>query len=207
MNILRFISEQILPTPAAVRACRGVQASDMERYYLPRQLTTLSTVALADYREPAIRNAIIANKFHADRHAAQLLACLLSRWCEDQPTSVVIIPIPLSARRLHKRGHNQVETVARCVRLSDTIGPQIRTALKRVRDTAPQTSLARGARAKNVTGAFAVTSIDLADVPPNTTIVLLDDVITTGTTMAAARAALAPHLPPHVELTCIALAH
>ena len=74
--------------------------------------------------------------------------------------------------------------------------------MKRVRDTRPQTELARNERISNMRKAFIIKQPQQI---VGKHIVLLDDVTTTGATLHAAKAALLLHHPASV--TCIALAH
>jgi ComF family protein len=90
----------------------------------------------------------------------------------------LIIPVPLHRRRLRQRGFNQALVLAR------TFFPDRRTcidsaSLVRVRHTAPQTGLSGTARRKNIHGAFEVAGNRCC----GQTILLLDDVFTTGTTV------------------------
>ena len=95
---------------------------------------------------------------------------------------VTLVPIPLGAKRLRSRGYNQAE------RLAPDLGAvrdlPVRTVLRRRRDTPSQTSLPPEQRASNVAGAF------VAPAPLSGTFVLVDDVCTTGATLAEAAAAL-----------------
>ena len=95
---------------------------------------------------------------------------------------VTLVPIPLGAKRLRSRGYNQAERLARD--LGAVRDLPVRTVLRRRRDTPSQTSLTPEQRASNVAGAF------VAPAPLSGTFVLVDDVCTTGATLAEAAAAL-----------------
>ena len=77
----------------------------------------------------------------------------------------------------------------------------------RSKDTTPQTSLTKAERLTNMTDAFAVVNAQKLASIKKCTVVLIDDVITTGSTLKVARAALAPLLPPDTKLITLALAH
>jgi predicted amidophosphoribosyltransferase len=101
--------------------------------------------------------------------------------------------VPLHADRLHERGLNQAERLARQAArwLGRPVAPRL---LQRCRATAPQTSLEAGARRANVAGAFVAAPSAAAwlrrQPRPIGHVALVDDVLTTGATAAAAAAAL-----------------
>jgi ComF family protein len=99
---------------------------------------------------------------------------LLARQARSFPD--VIIPTPLSTRRYRERGFNQAIELARPI--SAAIGVPWRADLViRQRDTREQTGLRRKERRRNVRGAFA-----LCKPLPARHVVILDDVVTTGST-------------------------
>jgi predicted amidophosphoribosyltransferase len=79
------------------------------------------------------------------------------------------------------------------------------TILIKTKDTPPQTTLQRQARLKNIKDAFVAMTPKI--MPEPATLIIVDDVVTTGATLMAARAALTPQLPPTTQIICLALAH
>ena len=103
-----------------------------------------------------------------------------------------IIPVPLHPNRLAERGYNQSEQLARgiCEGLSQNnhSTPELATAiLVRDRDTPHQLGQGREERLRNLTGAFTVEQIETIQ---QKTILLVDDVLTTGATLAECAATL-----------------
>ena len=97
----------------------------------------------------------------------------------------LVVPVPLHRRRLRQRGYNQSWLLARQVfgkRIS-AHAPMLRDdVLVRVRDTPSQTGLSRDRRRRNVRGAFSVSDRQAV---AGKQILVVDDVVTTGETMAA----------------------
>jgi predicted amidophosphoribosyltransferase len=110
------------------------------------------------------------------------------------------IPIPLASKRLRQRGYNQSEVLARALARTWRT-PVLPDLLIRTRETPTQTALTPGTRLANVAGAFALRIDDcglrIGSLPiksairnPQFTMVLVDDVFTTGATLAEAARAL-----------------
>ncbi|TBR36044.1 MULTISPECIES: ComF family protein [Dyella] len=118
-------------------------------------------------------------KFGRDLAAGR---CLSTLWLQQAwPTELpkAIVPVPLSTQRLRHRGYNQALELARP--LAKAMGvPLMRDVLRRTRPTSAQTDLARLARRKNVRGAFQVRHGTV--LPAH--VALVDDVMTTGATLA-----------------------
>ncbi len=98
----------------------------------------------------------------------------------------VVIPVPLFGRRQKKRGYNQSELLARAFCQKTGIALDVKS-LVRVRDTGSQTKLGRTARVTNMSGAFEVKNPAAVT---GKTILLIDDVATTGSTLEACAQAL-----------------
>lgn len=97
-----------------------------------------------------------------------------------------VIPVPLFKKRARKRGYNQSELLARAFCKETGIALDV-TSLVRVRDTGSQTKLGREARVANMTGAFEVKNPAAVK---GKTVLLIDDVATTGSTLEACAQAL-----------------
>jgi ComF family protein len=113
----------------------------------------------------------------------------------------LVLPIPLHPKRRQKRGYNQAELLANhlCHQLQLPSEPM---ALRRVRDTRPQVDLNTWARQANVAGAFEAERGWVR----GKSIVLIDDVCTTGSTLSAAASALLSAGAQTVSGYCLARA-
>jgi len=110
---------------------------------------------------------------------------MVSYWQDIHLPADVIVPVPLHARRLRERGYNQAALLAR--ELGKGVGlPVLENALIRVRDTSPQVDLGAEERRENVRGAFHLPDDRLV----GKSVLLVDDVYTTGATLEACSLAL-----------------
>lgn len=140
--------------------------------------------------EGLLRQMILSFKFGRDlahgRVLGQLLVSALARTETFHPDGPdLVAPVPLHPRRLCWRGFNQSLELARAV--SARLGrPIAARALRRIRPTVPQSSLPGRERLANIQGAFAG---DPAHVRGRS-ILLIDDVMTTGATIDTAARAL-----------------
>jgi len=110
---------------------------------------------------------------------------LLRRLAPSVPGAApeLVVPVPLHPRRLRERGFSPAALLALAL-AREVRAPFAPVLLARLRDTKSQTSLSRGERRRNVAGAFAALR------PAPARVWLVDDVATTGSTLAEAAAAL-----------------
>lgn len=135
-----------------------------------------ATVAALAYRFPA-DVLVHALKFQGELALAPLLGGLLAAAVADTARVDVVIPVPLSPRRLADRGCNQAMELARPA--ARARGARLDPALcERARDTPAQLGLPYAERAANVRGAFAAPRL-LAGL----SVAVVDDVMTTGATL------------------------
>jgi ComF family protein len=137
----------------------------------------------------AIAEAITRMKYQGRPDIARPLGDLLWRALEPRAGSLrgcVVVPVPLHPGRLAERGFNQSALVAR--RVAKHLGaPLAAVALARARDTPRQATLDRHARQNNVAGAFRTRAPGRVR---GRTVLLVDDVRTTGATLEACAGAL-----------------
>ncbi len=144
---------------------------------IKREPPFASTFAPFEYAHP-LDLLLVRLKFSRSLAAGRVLGQLaLDAFAEDKvATPQAIVPVPLHRDRLRERGYNQALELARA--FSDALGVPVREILVRRRATAAQSDLDAAARRRNVRGAFDVIGDDL---PVH--VALIDDVMTTGTTI------------------------
>ena len=98
----------------------------------------------------------------------------------DMQGYTIIMPVPLHIRRLRERGFNQSLLLAKVLSARYAI-PLDFVTLRRERDTPPQTTMGRKERQANIKGAFAVADKERVR---EQHVLLIDDVYTTGSTLA-----------------------
>jgi ComF family protein len=137
-----------------------------------------TTVALFHYAPP-VDTLVQQLKFGQGLHLARLFAELLSDRLADAPRPDCILPVPLHPRRQCERGFNQALEIARPLARRLSCRVDIATCV-RARATPPQAQLSAVQRRRNLRDAFRIAR-------PLTVrhIALLDDVMTTGSTLAA----------------------
>jgi ComF family protein len=137
--------------------------------------------------EGGLRELIHLLKYEQVRPAANVLGRMLAEVIVDlEPDfhrgAIAVVPVPLHARKLRQRGFNQSELVAQAaLKLRPSRGKLALNSrvLARVRDTRSQIGLTPHQRRENIRGAFAVTHPSQV---VGREILLVDDVLTTGTT-------------------------
>jgi ComF family protein len=160
------------------------------------------TVALYHYALP-VDHFIRELKFHQQLGLARLLGeQLAGKLATEKTRPDLIIPVPLHRARLRERGYNQALEIARPLARSLGVPLDFRS-LVRVRATAPQTGMTVEARRKNLRGAFALRNETAVR---NLRVALVDDVLTTGSTVQAAAKCLRTAGAHEVDIWVIARA-
>lgn len=167
------------PHAQAVESCSSCQGRD---------LPFRRVIAAARYDGPVL-NMIHQLKFDKALDVAPILGSMLARRLAEANFVAeidLIVPMPLHWTRRFLRGFNQAEEIARTV--GTALGRPVRAGvLRRTKRTAQQATLSRELRLTNPVGAF---SVPRPGSVRGKTILLVDDVLTTGATAAEAARAL-----------------
>jgi ComF family protein len=159
--------------------------------------------AAAYFEDNPIRPAIHFLKYRNHKAIAQILGQLLVNACQKYGVETdVVVPVPLHPTRLRERGYNQSELLANEVGALLNL-PVDTHRLQRTRHTKSQMKLGATERHQNVADAFACQGQALL----GRTVLLIDDVCTTGSTLDACACALKQHGVTSVWGVTLAKAH
>jgi ComF family protein len=142
------------------------------------------------------RRALHALKYDGERRLAPLMGrAVARRWAHAGAAGDALVPVPASPDRVRERGYDQAALIA--LEAGRRLSLPVLPLLERTRATTAQFDLDRAARATNLVDAFRVRPAVASDSTPRAAVdvrdrwlVLVDDVVTTGATLAACAAAL-----------------
>lgn len=187
-------SEEVLCTPCNIHLPRTHYAdnaydNEMARLFFKR-LPIERAAALFFYQPHSPSGQMI---YHLKYHGQYSLGRALGRLAAQEMAQQgffdgidIVVPLPLSRRREHERGYNQSLMIAEGI-ADVTHLPIASKAVRRVRDTPSQTTLRHAERADNTEGAFLLASTDGFE---GRHVLIVDDIVTTGSTVCACGAAL-----------------
>lgn len=176
--------EALLPVPPGCARCGQPGPDD------PCGACRASPPPFDAVRAGGLFGGPLADAIHAFKYGGRpALSRPLGAWLARQvpvPAGAIVVSVPLGRARRVARGYDQAALLADALARASGRGVRrLRGALRRIRETPPQVGQSRAERARNVAGAFqarpAVSGRDLF---------LVDDVVTTGATAAAAAGAL-----------------
>ncbi len=161
---------------------------------MPHDILGVRITTLMEYQNAPVEDLIRSLKYDGSSHAAKLAGSILTDFLREEIASahtfsarkILLVPVPLHKSRARERGWNQIELVLQALPQEfrdGSIATYAQGALVRTRATKPQTRLPRSERLSNVAGAFAVTDESLVR---DAHVFLIDDVTTTGATLANA---------------------
>lgn len=148
----------------------------------------LRSVESAVWLGKEAREIVHGLKYGYQPRLALLMADTMHAHLEGPRGSPALVPVPTTRSRRRRRGYNQAELVARALAGRWRL-PVWSTLVSRRDDHGSQTALTPGARLANVAGVFHVRKRGPEAVGSGP-LLLIDDVLTTGATLAAVAAAL-----------------
>jgi ComF family protein len=186
-------------------ACRKTLPRCVKGFQKMPQIPHVTGVLAAFYYEQGIDKAIKKMKFSHQPVLSETLAYLLYDEMMKEPSVSefdFIVPIPMHPGKKRRRGYNQSELVGRY--LSRYLDIPLKTdILCKIRNTRPQSRLNREERLRNLDGVFIVKNSPELE---GKIILLVDDVVTTGTTLNTCAKILLENGASGVFSTVIAIA-
>jgi ComF family protein len=209
-TIITEVLDAVLPPHARTLRTKERTFDDIPLTVAIHELLGTRITTLMDYRQSEVQDLIRSLKYDGNEYAAHLCAAVLADYLREEvasvrvfsPRPIYIVPLPLHQSRQRERGFNQIELVLKRLpqEFRDGTLAQLSTSLIRSRATPRQTHLARAQRITNVRGAFTVPDPNIIR---HAHVFLIDDVTTTGATLANA---MKPLMKAKAEVTLIALA-
>ncbi|MCD4761176.1 hypothetical protein K8R42_04740 [bacterium] len=154
------------------------------------------------YENRLVQKILKSYKYSYLENLAKLLVNILEKQARrlSLPEQTIITNIPLHKNKLKKRGFDQTEILAK--KLAGQLNLKYTPLLKRIRQTKTQAQLSKTERRKNVSRAFK--TLGAARQMPGGTILLIDDITTTGSTLNQAARALKQ--AGYQKIICLVLA-
>jgi competence protein ComFC len=160
---------------------------------------SITVFAISDYKDPLRK--LILGKSWSDSLASHYLGQLLWEMTPIQNLDYdVIVPIPLHWTRYAWRGFNQAHEMARVISKNKKV--PIEYVIKRTKKTVYQSLIPSSARIENVKNAFALNPVH-AKKYEGAHILLVDDLLTTGSTLRAAAKMLLPLKPRKISAVVV----
>ncbi|MFH1671242.1 MAG: ComF family protein [Candidatus Portnoybacteria bacterium] len=173
--------------------------SCLDRISLNQELPKERLIITTDYKNPLVKEAVHQFKYNFVQDLSypfgKLMSRKLSSYFSNNSTS--LIPVPLHQKRLKWRGFNQSELLAQQVSQNLNI-PVINNILLRSKHAPPQVKIENAKeRERNIKNAFELNP-NFNQNLENKTIILVDDISTTGATLKECAETLEPLKPKHI---------
>ncbi len=173
-----------LTLSGVIKCQQEINEMTLSEYIEPR--SPLNGIAATAWHTGKLREAVTALKYENARALAKPLGEKLSNCLQQQNWIIdMIVPVPLHTKRLAERGYNQAQLLGEQVAFITGISCE-ENALKRIRETQSQVTISGAERLKNIKDAFVANS----QFVNGRSILVIDDVYTTGSTLSACGEAL-----------------
>ena len=161
-----------------------------------------NTILSYGYYGGVLKKLILSFKYDKNFTSGNILSELLIELIYKEKLEFdIICYVPMTKLAIRKRGFNQCEII--CKNLSEALGIPLSRSLIKTKDTKEQKSLSKEERAKNIEGVFKVRGNDIL----NKRILLIDDVVTTGSTLLECKKVLEKYTIEKITVLTIAKSH
>lgn len=151
-----------------------------------------NTSSLFAYKDERVSRLVWSIKYKNDQHAVAIGAYALYEKLKTLNGTLVLIPTPVTPKRRRERGYNQCELLIEEIKRLDTKNHflYLPNLLERTTNTEAQKTKSRTDRLDGTKNLYGVNKNDANTIEGSPCIIIIDDVITTGSTMKAAQDAL-----------------
>lgn len=168
--------ERVSPTETLIQAIE-------RKFLVDETVEKIESVFLFE-QDPRVRTAVHLLKYNGAEKIADKFGLLIAQKISDDSKlsmSDMVVPVPLHPARKRERGYNQSELISNRVSRELRIGHEP-GLLKRIRQTQSQTMFDAEGRKRNIAGAFSIDN-RFRERIKGRRILVIDDVITTGSTI------------------------
>ena len=208
MNFLNNILDIIFPVKCLVCGQRGADLciKCLANSPIAERESAKWVFSLFDYRHPPIKKALWLFKYKGKKRLASIFAEVMYDKIVEELSELsvmenfrdpILIPIPLSKKRYRERGYNQTELICKKLIKINNLRPGVDMQLEnniliKPKETEHQARIHnRRERLENIIGSFAIKNTkENSELIKNRNIILIDDITTTGATLAEAKKTL-----------------
>lgn len=195
-SIVEFVQNLLVPEDLKIQKLLNLPTDTM-RDLLPKSpVHSKDIFVLFDYQNKVVRLIVKAIKYKNNANLRKRIAGYLYEEIIDLASEIalfdgatpLLVPMPMSKKEKRNRGFNQCEELVKEIKKMEENNIEVSyNTLKKIKETARQTKLSREARMENVRNSMLARSPTSGQIK---TVIVLDDVYTTGASLFEARRAL-----------------